>query len=181
MYSKDSAEQGAVRLGLRRGVVCGRGRGKRPSAATEDADTCAGDGPGCVCGLGWAGRRVPTACPCGHKLRALGGWVCWTYSQHCQIPDRKPSKRSMERRISWVSYMCWVDFHNGILGCGFFCARLISVCVSFSGSLSQRGLPRPTALFSGYHAEGYHARTDAFKLTGYHVCRVTTPELPRSK
>ena len=36
-------------------------------------------------------------------------------------------------------------------------------------------------LFSGYHAEGYHARTDAFKLTGYHVCRVTTPELPRSK
>jgi len=42
MYSKDSAEQGAVRLGLRRGVVCGRGRGKRPSAATEDADTCAG-------------------------------------------------------------------------------------------------------------------------------------------
>ena len=32
----------------------------------------------------------------------------------------------------------------------------------------------------GYHAEGYHARTDTFKLTGYHVCRVITPELPRS-
>ena len=32
----------------------------------------------------------------------------------------------------------------------------------------------------GYHAEGYHARTDTLKLTGYHVCRVTTPELPRS-
>ena len=47
--------------------------------------------------------------------------------------------------------------------------------------LPRRGLPRPTALFSGYHAEGYHARTDAFKLTGYHICRVTTPELPRSK
>ena len=64
---------------------------------------------------------------------------------------------------------------------GFLYARLISV--SFSGSLfrlPRRGLPRPTALFSGYHAEGYHARTDAFKLTGYHVCRVTTPELPRS-
>ena len=29
--------------------------------------------------------------------------------------------------------------------------------------------------------EGYHARTYAIKLTGYHVCRVTTPELPRSK
>ena len=36
------------------------------------------------------------------------------------------------------------------------------------------------SLFSGYHAEGYHARTDTFKLTGYHVCRVTTPQLPRS-
>ena len=32
----------------------------------------------------------------------------------------------------------------------------------------------------GYHADGYHARTDTFKLTGYHVCRVTTPELPLS-
>ena len=90
-------------------------------------------------------------------------------------------EKIMERRISGVSYMCWIDFHNGILGCGFFCARLISVCVSFSGSPSQRGLPRPTALFSGYHAEGYHTRTDAIKLTGYYVCRVTTPELPRSK
>ena len=81
--------------------------------------------------------------------------------------------------ISGVSYMCWIDFHNGILCCGFLCARLIPV--SSSGSLPQRGLPRPTALFFGYHAEGYHARTDAFELTGYHVCRVTTPELPRSK
>ena len=54
--------------------------------------------------------------------------------------------------------------------------------VNFSVSLfrlPRRGLPRPTALFSGYHAEGYHARTDIFKLTGYHVCSVTTPELPR--
>ena len=32
----------------------------------------------------------------------------------------------------------------------------------------------------GYHAQGYHARTDTFKPTRYHVCRVTTPELPRS-
>ena len=72
----------------------------------------------------------------------------------------------------------WLSIKQ-IFCCGFLCARLISV--SFSGPLPQRGLPRPTALFSGYHAEGYHARTDAFKLTGYHVCRVTTPELPRSK
>ena len=77
--------------------------------------------------------------------------------------------------------MYWMDFYNEIFRCGFLCARLISV--SFSGSLfrlPRRGLPRPTALFSGYHAEGYHARTEAFKLTGYHVCRVTTPELTRS-
>ena len=92
---------------------------------------------------------------------------------------RQEPVEKMERRISGVSYMCWMDFHNEILCCGFTCARLISV--SFSGSLPQRGLPRPTALFPGYHAKGYHARTDAFKLTGYHVCRVTTPELPRSK
>ena len=46
--------------------------------------------------------------------------------------------------------------------------------------LPRRGLPHPTGLFSGYHAEGYHARAYAFKLTGYHVCRVTTPELPRT-
>ena len=39
----------------------------------------------------------------------------------------------------------------------------------------------PHRSLSGYHAEGYHARTYAIKLTGYHVCRVTTPELPRSK
>ena len=39
----------------------------------------------------------------------------------------------------------------------------------------------PHRSLSGYHAEDYHARTYAIKLTGYHVCRVTTPELPRSK
>ena len=64
---------------------------------------------------------------------------------------------------------------------GFYVPWAINFSVSFPGSLPQRGLPRPTALFSGYHAEGYHAHTYAIKLTGYHVCRVTTPELPRSK
>ena len=33
----------------------------------------------------------------------------------------------------------------------------------------------PHRSFAGYHAEGYHARTDEFKLTGYHVCRVPHP------
>ena len=90
---------------------------------------------------------------------------------------RQDPVEKMERRISGASYMYWMDFCTEIFFCGFLCARLISV--SFAGSLfrlPRRGLPRPTALFSGCHAEGYHARTDAFKLTVYHVCRVTTPE-----
>ena len=100
--------------------------------------------------------------------------------------------------------MYWICT-TGFRVVGFLCDRLISV--SFPATtprattpyrslfrLPRRGLPRSTGLFSGYHAEGYHAlpipygyhaegyhaRTDTFKLTGYHVCRVTTPELPRS-
>ena len=91
---------------------------------------------------------------------------------------RQEPVEKMERRyrigIGWIS-----TTRFSVVG---FYVRLISV--SFSGSLfrlPRRGLPRPTALFSGYHAEGYYAHTDAFKLTGYHVCRVTTPELPLSK
>ena len=95
---------------------------------------------------------------------------------------REESVEKMERRISGVSYMCWIDFHNGILGLWvFMCPIYFSV-----------------SLFLGlYHSEGYHAPPLSFpattprattpvhiyaiKLTGYHVCRVTTPELPRSK
>ena len=59
-------------------------------------------------------------------------------------------EKIIERRISWVSYMCWIDFHKGIWGCGFLCARLTTLyfvsifCLYFCVSLS------------GYHAEGYH-------------------------
>ena len=84
---------------------------------------------------------------------------CWTYSHHCQIADKNPAKR-------------WNGEFRGVRICiGFvqrdFVLRVFVCSVNFS-------------LFSGYHAEGYHDRTDTFKLTGYHVCRVTTPELPRS-
>ena len=89
---------------------------------------------------------------------------------------RQESVEKMERRILEVSYMYWICT-TGFRVVGFLCARLIPVSLF---RLPRRGLPHPTALFSGYHAEGYHARTDTFKLTGYHVCRVTTPELPRS-
>ena len=89
---------------------------------------------------------------------------------------RQEPVEKMERIISGVSYMCWIDFHNGILGCGFLCARLISFLfrrLSIS-RLPRQGLPRPiytaratTSLpllhsyhacaYPGYHAKGYHA------------------------
>ena len=93
---------------------------------------------------------------------------------------RQESVEKMERTIFGGFVYVLDRFPQRDFGLWIFLCP-INFSVSFSGSLSQRGLPRPTALFSGYHAEGYHARTDAFKLTGYHVCRVTTPELPRSK
>ena len=78
-----------------------------------------------------------------------------------------------------------------------FVLWIVMCSINFSLSFPST-TPRATtphlSLFSGYHAEGYHAppipygynaegyhaRTDTFKITGYHVCRVTTPELPRS-
>ena len=69
---------------------------------------------------------------------------------------RQESVEKMERTISGVSYMCWIDFHNGILGCGFFCARLISVCL----------------FFWVYHSEGYHAPPLSFPAT---TPRATSP------
>ena len=36
-------------------------------------------------------------------------------------------EKIMERRIWGVSYMCWINFHNGIWGCGFLCARIITL------------------------------------------------------
>ena len=72
-------------------------------------------------------------------------------------------EKIMERRISWVSYMCWIDFHNGNWGCGFLCARLISflfvACLDF-----------------GYHAEGYHAPSISHGPPRlYHHCTAITP------
>ena len=63
---------------------------------------------------------------------------------------RQESVEKMERIVSGGSYMYWMDFHNGILCCGFLCFQLISV------SLFPATTPH-ACLFSGYHAEGYHA------------------------
>ena len=61
--------------------------------------------------------------------------------------SRQESVEMMERRISGGSYMCWTDFHNAILCCGFLCTLLISFYFCFYFVF----------LFYGYHAEGYYA------------------------
>ena len=118
---------------------------------------------------------------------------------------RQESVEKMERKILGGSYLYWIcttGFYvvgfcvlvNFSLFSGYHAEGYHDPPVSFPAitprattphrslfRLPRRGLPRPTGLFSGYHAEGCHARTDiTFKLTGYHVSRVTTPELPRS-
>ena len=108
--------------------------------------------------------------------------------------SRQQPVEKMERRISGVSYMYWMDFYNGILCCGILCARLISVSLF---RLPRRGLPRPTrpsfpattprattphaSLFSGYQAEGHHAPPKPHGLSRpglsrlYHHCTAITP------
>ena len=104
---------------------------------------------------------------------------------------RQESVEKMERTISGVSYMCWIDFHNGILGCGFFCARLISVCLFFWVSITarattphrslfrlpRRGLPRPYGCIQANRLprlQGYHTRATTLQInswvqSGYHT------------
>ena len=96
--------------------------------------------------------------------------------------SRQESVEMMERRIPGVSYMCWMDFHNAILCCGFLCTRSISsyfllqflllFCVYLVpiSRLPRRGLPRPI----------YTARaiTPLPPLHGYHAC-VYLSRLPR--
>ena len=62
-------------------------------------------------------------------------------------------EKIMERRISGVSYMCWIDFHNGIWGCGLLCTLLIS----FYFTANTPRATTPHLYITGYHAEGYHA------------------------
>ena len=62
-------------------------------------------------------------------------------------------EKIMERRISGVSYMCWIDFHNGIWGCGLLCTLLII----FYFTANTPRATTPHVYITGYHAEGYHA------------------------
>ena len=98
-------------------------------------------------------------------------------------------EKIMERRISGVSYMCWVYFHNGIWGCGFFCARLMTLyfvsifvsilCLSFR--LPRRGLSRPFLTTTGYHACVYiQVTSPELSRSTTHVHRVITPAISNS-
>ena len=98
------------------------------------------------------------------------------FESKVQIVRLQTRIRRKDGTENFGGFVFVLDLHNGILCCGFLCARLVSV--SFSGYHAE-GYHAPPIPY-GYHAEGYYARTDTFKLTGYHVCRVTTPELPRS-
>ena len=85
----------------------------------------------------------------------------------------------MERRISGVSYMYWMDFYNGILCCGFLCARLISVSLF---RLPRRGLPRPKCLSfpaTTPRATTPRAITPLPPLHGYHATGVYISRLSR--
>ena len=106
---------------------------------------------------------------------------------------RQESVEKMERRISGVSYMCGMDFHNnGILCCGFLCARLISVYfVSLWSSLFSFPATTPRATTPYLYRTGYHAFTTTARQPSLSFSRlprhsslfyswVITPELPRS-
>ena len=110
---------------------------------------------------------------------------------------RQESVKKMERRISGGSYMYGMDFHNGILCCGFLCARLTSVCLfpattphRLSFPATTQGLPRPIynpqaitprAITPSPPLHGYHAcvyisrlsRHSLFLLLGYHARAIT--------
>ena len=98
---------------------------------------------------------------------------------------RQESVEKMERRILGVSYLYWIwsscTTFTAYCFPGMSLQRVFVCSVNFSlfSGYRAEGYYAPPIPY-GYHAEGYHARADTFKLTGYHVCRVTTPELPRS-
>ena len=93
-------------------------------------------------------------------------------------------EKIMERRISGVSYLCWMDFHNTFLCCGFLCARIslyfVSIlCLSFR--LPRRGLTRPIITTTGYHACVYiPVITPELSRSTIHVHRVITPAISNS-
>ena len=102
-------------------------------------------------------------------------------------------EKIMEWRISGVSYMCRIDFHNGIWGCGLLCTLLISFyfLLLFSSSfssisrLTRRGLPRPISISPAttprattphLYRTGHHAPSILHRPPRlYHHCTAITP------
>ena len=92
--------------------------------------------------------------------------------------------------------MCWMDFHNATLCCGFLCARLISfysvsILLLFCVSSSLFPATTPRATTPHLYRTGYHAFTTTARLPRLSLSRlprhsslfyswVITPELSRS-
>ena len=112
-----------------------------------------------------------------------------------QLSDcRQEPVEKMDRRISGVSYMYWMDFYNEIFCCVFLCARFnfsLFFRVSFPPTtprattphrslfrLPRRGLPRPyrciqairLPCLQGYHTRAPTLQTNFWVQAGYHTC-----------
>ena len=88
-------------------------------------------------------------------------------------------EKIMERRISGVSYMCRIDFHNGIWGCGLLCTLLISFYFLplFHSSISPATTPRATT--PHLYRTGHHAFTTTAQLSRLCISRLPRQGLPR--
>ena len=89
---------------------------------------------------------------------------CWTYSHHCQIADKNPSKR-------WNGEFRWFRICIGFVQRDF--VLWVFVCsVSFSLSFPAT---TPRATTPHQYAQGYHALTTTARLSrlciypGYHA------------
>ena len=107
--------------------------------------------------------------------------------------SRQESVEMMERRVSGVSYMCWMDFHNAILCCGFLCTLLISLyfvstlclfCV-YTPAITPRATT-PHRYRQGYHAFATTARLPRLSLSRlprhsalFYTCLLYTSPSPR--
>ena len=88
-------------------------------------------------------------------------------------------EKIMERIISGVSYMCWMDSHNAILCCGLsvLCTLLISFYIT--ANTPRAITPRATTSHPYHHGlsplcihPGYHTRAITLNHTrtwGYHT------------
>ena len=113
---------------------------------------------------------IPTTTAISTAATAAAQACCWTYSHHCQIPDKNSWKRWNGEFRGFVyvldgfpqrDFVLWVFMcpTNIIIFCVYF---VFLFCVSSS-------------LFSVYHAAGCHAPSIPHGLSRlYHQCTATT-------